>query len=50
MSAVLPTPKAPSYDELLEKGLAGPNVLVNGESGTGKTYMEIGRASCREKV
>lgn len=38
MSAVLPTPKAASYDELLEKGLAGPNVLVNGESGTGKTY------------
>ena len=39
MSAVLPAkPPQPSYEELLEKGLAGPNVLDNGESGTGKTY------------
>jgi hypothetical protein len=28
----------PTYDELVSKGLAGPNVLLNGESGTGKTY------------
>lgn len=27
-----------TYDELLSKGLAGPNILLNGESGTGKTY------------
>ena len=45
MSTLLPTPATevkspsqPSYAELLEKGLAGPNLLVNGESGTGKTY------------
>lgn len=29
---------SPTYDDLLSKGLAGPNVLLNGESGTGKTY------------
>ena len=33
MSAVPAT-----YDQLLDKGLAGPNILLNGESGVGKTY------------
>lgn len=28
----------PTYNELLDKGLAGPNILINGESGVGKTY------------
>lgn len=37
MSAVLPA-KAPTYDELEAKGLAGPNILLNGESGVGKTF------------
>jgi archaellum biogenesis ATPase FlaH len=30
--------KQPTYDELLSKGLVGPNILINGDSGTGKTY------------
>ncbi len=34
MSAVLPA----TYDQLEAIGLAGPNILVNGESGTGKTH------------
>lgn len=34
MSTVLPV----TYDQLLDKGLAGPNILLNGESGVGKTY------------
>lgn len=40
MSAVLPTKaaEAPTYDALVLKGLAGPNILLNGEAGTGKTY------------
>jgi archaellum biogenesis ATPase FlaH len=37
MSAVLVPPKE-DYAAKLEKGLAGPNILVNGESGVGKTY------------
>ena len=27
-----------TYEQLQEKGLAGPNILLNGESGSGKTY------------
>jgi len=30
---------APTYQELLAQGLAGPNILLNGEAGTGKTYV-----------
>lgn len=37
-----PVPVSPpvqnSYEELIAKGIAGPNVLLNGEAGTGKTY------------
>lgn len=44
MNAVppLPTPDTKvdlSYDEMLAKGLVGPNVLLNGEAGTGKTFI-----------
>lgn len=44
MSAVPPLPTVntvvpPFYDELLLKGLVGPNVLLNGEAGTGKTFV-----------
>lgn len=28
----------PDYSQLVEAGLAGPNILLNGESGTGKTH------------
>ncbi len=31
-------PNQPGYSELMDKGLAGPNILENGESGVGKTY------------
>lgn len=31
-------PNTPGYDELVAQGLAGPNILDNGESGTGKTF------------
>lgn len=31
-------PKAPTYEEQMLKGLAGPNILLNGDSGTGKTF------------
>lgn len=30
--------EAPTYSQLEEKGLAGPNILLNGEAGTGKTH------------
>lgn len=30
--------KPPTYAEKEEKGLVGPNILLNGEAGTGKTY------------
>jgi hypothetical protein len=43
MSAVPPLPTVNtvvplSYDEQLARGLVGPNILLNGEAGTGKTF------------
>jgi hypothetical protein len=40
MSAVpqVVTSSTDEYAELLARGLAGPNILLNGESGVGKTY------------
>lgn len=32
------TPVAPTYSDMLARGLAGPNILLNGEAGTGKTF------------
>lgn len=38
MSTVIPANPLPTVDTPVEKPLGGPNILLNGEAGTGKTY------------